>query len=114
MTRIGEPPAVVGGGTFIPADATVPDAPLARPVVPFAALDLQVHPAIAGGRLRARYRAVVTNAAATTVQARLSVAPGDGRVRAEILAPPVALEPGERYSADVVLRPRRPQLLRGE
>lgn len=113
MTRIGEPPAVTGGGMFTP-DATVPDAPLARPVAALAALDLRVHPPIAGGRLRARYRAVVTNMSATTVQARLSVAPGEGRIRADVLTPVVALGPGERFGADVVLRPRRPQLLRRE
>ena len=81
---------------------------------PFIALDLQVQPAIARGRMRARYRAVVTNSGSATVQAGLSVASGGGRLRADVLAPVVELAPGERYGADVVLRPRRPQLLRGE
>lgn len=104
---------MVDGGMPPPFAAT-PDAPSGRPPSAFAALDLQVQPPVAGGRLGARYRAIVTNCGAAPVQAQLSVAPGDGRLRAEVLAPVVELGPGERFTADVVLRPRRPQLLRGE
>lgn len=112
MTRIGELPAVVDRG--VPAPPAAAQASVARPVAPYAALDLQVQPAIAHGRLRARYRAVVTNSGSATVQAALSVAGGAEGLRADVLAPVVVLGPGERYSADVLLRSRRPQLLRAE
>ncbi|MFP5362622.1 MAG: PASTA domain-containing protein [Thermoleophilia bacterium] len=114
MTRIDEPPAVVDGGVSHPVAALAPLPRPARAVAPFQALDLEVQPPLASGRLRARYRAVVTNRGAAPVLALLSVESEGGALRADVLAPAVALGPGERFSADVVLRPRRPQLLRGE
>jgi beta-lactam-binding protein with PASTA domain len=104
MATIGEPPAAYDGRFVAPAPRPRPS-----PV-----LELQLATAIAGGRRRGRLDAVVTNAGTEPVEATLSVRSADGRVRGAVAPSVLALGPGEHRRAEIVLRARRPRLLRGE
>ncbi|MEA2150949.1 MAG: hypothetical protein QOD69_2779, partial [Solirubrobacteraceae bacterium] len=104
MATMQEPPVVDDG--HLAASAPVPRRP--------GQLELHLAASIATGRRRGDYAVVVTNTGAGAVEATLSAyAPGE-RLRASIFPPVVLLAPGERRMAEVVLRPRRPRLLRGE
>lgn len=105
MATIGEPPAVDDRRLVAPAPA-----PRSAAV-----LELHVPTAIAAGRRRARLDAVVANAGTTAVEVLLSVqSPAGGRVRGAVVPSVLALGPGEQRVAEVVVRARRPLLLRGE
>lgn len=103
-------PGTTGGGALAPAPLTTVTA-----IAAFRAplLDLEVLPSLVAGRT-ARYTAVVVNRGGYEVQARLSVTPGDERLRAQVTPPVLVLGPGQAAHAVVDLRPRRPQLLRRE
>jgi beta-lactam-binding protein with PASTA domain len=87
------------------------EAPAARRV---AVLDLRVPVAIAAGRRRGRYAAVVANSGAAAVDVAVSAQAPGGGPRARVFPPVLRLAPGEEHDVEVVLRPRRPLLLRGE
>ena len=76
-------------------------------------LDLAIEPSIAEGRL-ATYTATLTNRGTRPAHARLSVLPEDDRLHTLVVPTSMELEPGQSAQALVTLRPRRPQLLRGE
>lgn len=107
MTWIGEPTDVAVAGTL--ATGSLPAAAVAQTPM----LDLEVHPALAAGR-RARYTAVLVNRGPAEIEAWLSVDPGDTRLQSTVIPPRMRLAPGQVRQAEVRLRPRRPQLLRGE
>ncbi|HEY1538539.1 MAG TPA: PASTA domain-containing protein [Solirubrobacteraceae bacterium] len=107
MTWIGEPTDVAVAGT--PATSSLPAAAVAQTPM----LDLEVHPALAAGR-RARYTAVLVNRGSTEIEAWLSVDPGEAGLRCVVIPPRMLIAPGQARQAEVRLRPRRPQLVRGE
>ena len=88
--------------------ATTARAPARPPLV-----DLAIDPSIAEGR-RATYTAVLTNRGTREAHARVSVLPEDDRLHTLVAPTSVVLAPGETQQAVVMLRPRRPQLWRGE
>jgi beta-lactam-binding protein with PASTA domain len=110
MTRIGEPPeAVVGRKPDAGPTSSAPHLGAPRTQL----LDLDVSPALAAGR-RARYSAQIVNRGQVEVEAQLSVTPGDDSLRPLIVPASMMLAPGQTRNAEVLLRPRRPQLLRRE
>jgi len=106
MAQIGEPPEAVVGGLASTSPPQAPGVPRPRE------LDIAVEPSIAAGR-RARYGAVITNRGSQPIDAQLSVVT-DKRLRPLIVPSSMTIAPGESRDADVLLRPRRPQLLRRE
>ena len=110
MKQIHEPPENSGSGALAPAPLTTVTA-----ISAFRAplLDLDVSPSLAAGR-RARYTAVIVNRGGHEVRARLSATAGDAKLRADVAPSTLVLGPGQAAHAVVVLRPRRPQLVRRE
>ena len=110
MRHIDEPPPLPGAGALVPAPLTTVTA-----ISAFRAplLDLDVMPSLVAGR-SARYTAVVVNRGGQEVEARLSIAAGDAKLRAQVAPAALMLGPGQAAHALVTLRPRRPQLVRRE